>query len=195
MKHEYPQGRRVNALAAYDPVGRWLDARPFERTITSDDLLAYLRGLPAADVPRVVVLDNAGLHTSKVVKAARRALAKGGVYLYYLPPYSPELNDIERLFRVIKHHELPERTWTAAQLAEALRSEGISLSTRQTRKYLRLMGARWRRTVSTLKHKQDPERAARAERVLASLKKSRPTAGSGSPSSTSAASAPASRTR
>ena len=67
-----------------------------------------------------------------------------------------------------------ERPWTAAQLAEALRSEGISLSARQTRKYLKLLGARWRRTASTLKHRQDPARAERAGRVLAGLKKSPP---------------------
>ena len=34
----------------------------------------------------MVVLDNAGIHTSKVVKAARPGLAKLGIYLYYLPP-------------------------------------------------------------------------------------------------------------
>jgi len=92
VRYEYPQGRRVNVLATYEPLAPTpgLDALPFERTLTSDDLLAYLRDrLPAADVPRVVVLDNAGIHTSKVVRAARPGLAKLGVYLYYLPPYSP----------------------------------------------------------------------------------------------------------
>ena len=50
VKYEYPQGRRVNALATYDPSAPtpWLHAQPFERTLTSDDLLAYLRALPAA---------------------------------------------------------------------------------------------------------------------------------------------------
>ena len=80
VKYEYPQGRRVNALATYEPSARCLDAAPFERTLTSDDLLAYLRDrLPSADVPRVVVLDNAGIHTSKAVKAARPNLAKLGI--------------------------------------------------------------------------------------------------------------------
>ena len=86
-----------------------------------------------------------------------------------------------------------DRTWTAAQLAAALRPEGIVLSTRQTRKYLQQLGARWRRTVRTLRHKQDPAAVARAERVLGSLKKRRPPAASPSASSTSAGSAPASR--
>jgi transposase len=113
VKYEYPQGRRVNALATYEPSARCLDAVPFERTLTSDDLLAYLRDrLPAAAVPRVVVLDNAGIHTSKVVKAARPGLAKVGIYLYYLPPYSPELNRIEPVFKQVKHHDMPTRSFT-----------------------------------------------------------------------------------
>lgn len=120
--YEYPQGRRVNALATYEPSARWLDAVPFERTLTSDDLLAYLRDrLPAADVPRVVVLDNAGIHTSKVVRAARPELARRGIFLYYLPAYCPELNRIEPIFKQVKHHEMPTRSFTArADLREAV---------------------------------------------------------------------------
>ena len=64
-----------------------------------------------------------------------------------------------------------ERTWTAAQLATALGAQGITLSTRQTRKYLQRMGSRWRRTVRTLRHKQDPARVAQATAELADLKK------------------------
>ena len=70
-----------------------------------------------------------------------------------------------------------DRTWTAAQLAAALGEEGIALSTRQTRKYLQAMGARWRRVVRTLHHKQDPARLARATAVLTALKKRPPLAG------------------
>ena len=112
VPHEYPSGRRVNALAAYEPFAPAprLDARPFERTLTAADLLGYLRSLPAAAVPRVVVLDNAGLHTSKAVRAERPGLARRGVYLYYLPPYSPELNRIEAVFKQVKHHEIPRRS-------------------------------------------------------------------------------------
>jgi transposase len=115
VKYEYPQGRRVNALATYEPLAAvpWLHAQPFERTLTSDDLLAYLRSLPSAPVPRVVVLDNASLHVSKVTKAARPDLAKAGIFLYYLPPYSPELNRIEAVFKQVKHHEMPTRSHTS----------------------------------------------------------------------------------
>jgi putative transposase len=85
-----------------------------------------------------------------------------------------------------------DRTWTAAQLAAALRERGIILRTRQTRKYLSRIAA-WRRTVRTLRHKQDPAKVERAKTVLASLKKKPAPAGSGSSISTSAALHPASR--
>lgn len=85
-----------------------------------------------------------------------------------------------------------DRTWTAAQLATALADQGITLSTRQTRKYLSRIGA-WRRTVRTLRHKQDPVRAAQATVTLASLKKKQVRADSASSISTSAALLPASR--
>jgi putative transposase len=123
--YEYPQGRRVNVLATYNPSGPAprLAAAAFERTLTSDDLLAYLGALPAAKVPRVVVLDNAGMHTSKAFKARRKELAGRGIYLYYLPAYSPELNRIEPVFKQIKHHEIPRRSHrTKAELRASVES-------------------------------------------------------------------------
>jgi transposase len=65
-----------------------------------------------------------------------------------------------------------ERTWTARQLAAALTAQGITLSARQTRRYLSGMRARWRRTARTLKHKQNPVRVAQAAHTLAVFKKS-----------------------
>lgn len=127
MKYEYPQGRRVNVLAAYEPYGPapCLHAQAFERTLTGDDLLTYLRGLPTASVPRVVVLDNASMHTSKAFKAQRPALTKLGIYLYYLPPYSPELNAIEPVFKQVKHHEMPQRSHTSKAELRASVEQGF----------------------------------------------------------------------
>jgi hypothetical protein len=70
VPYEYPRGRRVNALAAYEPPAAepWPGSQAPERTLTSADVLAYLRNLPAAAVPRAVVPDNAGIHASKQVK-------------------------------------------------------------------------------------------------------------------------------
>jgi transposase len=86
-----------------------------------------------------------------------------------------------------------DRTWTAAQLAAVLAERhGIALSIRQTRKYLGRIAA-WRRTVRSLRHKQNPAKVDHAARQLARLEAKRRLAVSGSSSSTNAASPPASR--
>jgi putative transposase len=114
VPYESPQRRRLNVLAALvadgpDPTLIWW-ALP--RTLTSDDLLTFLReALPPGPKPRVVVLDNASMHVSGAVKEALPDLERDGIALEYLPPYSPELNRIEPLFGVVKHHDLPERSY------------------------------------------------------------------------------------
>ena len=48
----------------------------------------------------IVIMDNLGSHKS----AALRSLIKAaGARLWYLPPYSPDLNPIEQTFAKIKH--------------------------------------------------------------------------------------------
>lgn len=54
--------------------------------------------------PTVVVLDNASIHTSQIFKDNIAKWANRGLTLLYLPPYSPELNIIEILWRFIKYH-------------------------------------------------------------------------------------------
>jgi putative transposase len=122
VRYEYPQGRRVNALAAYRPYDRAprLEVATAERTWVAEDLVAFVKALPRAKVPRVVVLDNAGLHT-KAARLARRDLIALGIYLYFLPAYSPELNEIEPVFRQVKYQEMPVRSYTSrAGLREAV---------------------------------------------------------------------------
>src|SRR6185312_11907655 len=82
IPYEAPQGRRVNALAAYRPYGRSprLEVFTAERTWDSYDLLGFLRALPWSKRPRVVVLDNASIHTSRVIRRARHRLTNLGIY-------------------------------------------------------------------------------------------------------------------
>ena len=108
------------AYRPYDILPR-LEVFTAERTWDSYDLLGFLGALPRARVPRVVVLDNAGLHTSHVIRRARRDLAVAGVYLYFLPPYAPELNEIEPVFRQVKYQGIPVRSYTSkAALRQAV---------------------------------------------------------------------------
>lgn len=52
--------------------------------------------------PTVVVLDNAGVHTARKVKQLFQIWQRRGLYIFYLPPYSPHLNIIERLWKELK---------------------------------------------------------------------------------------------
>ena len=51
----------------------------------------------------ICVLDNASIHISKKFKAKIDEWEKLGLHLLYLPPYSPELNPIEMLWREMKY--------------------------------------------------------------------------------------------
>jgi len=53
--------------------------------------------------PTVVVLDNASFHKSKKFKANLTRWYKLGLTVFYLPPYSPQLNIIETLWRFMKY--------------------------------------------------------------------------------------------
>jgi putative transposase len=122
VPYENPEGRRVNALAALvkgaDPA-LYRVVEPGR--LRSEHLVAFLTDLPAAPIPTVVVLDNGSIHRSKETRAALPDLWRRGVYLYFLPPYSPELNAIEPAFRAIKHHHLPERRYaTVPALLDAV---------------------------------------------------------------------------
>ncbi len=106
--------------------------------LKSDDLITFLLSLGLADSLTVVVLDNASMHRSKLVKAAQGELVKHGVALYFLPPYSPELNLIEPVFGVIKHYDMPERSYTtvdnlslAVDAAFRRAEQRISIKTQQ----------------------------------------------------------------
>ena len=55
----------------------------------------------------IIIVDNASMHRSKKFKAKLAEWKKKGVMIYYLPPYSPELNLIEILWRFLKYHWLP----------------------------------------------------------------------------------------
>ena len=70
--------------------------------INGDAFRAYVEKelLPTLQPGDVVVLDNLGSHKGKAVRKMVRA---AGARLFFLPPYSPDLNPIEQLFSKIKH--------------------------------------------------------------------------------------------
>jgi transposase len=57
----------------------------------------------------IIVLDNYSIHKSHQVRAKEREWQSLGLYLFFLPTYSPELNLIEGEWHQIKTHEISGR--------------------------------------------------------------------------------------
>jgi len=108
-----PRGRRLEAHA---PHGRWTTLTflaalrhdrltapcVFDGPINGASFLAYVEQIlvPTLTAGDIVVLDNLGSHKGRAV---RRAIRAAGAKLFFLPPYSPDLNPIEQVFAKLKH--------------------------------------------------------------------------------------------
>lgn len=66
-------------------------------------------------------MDNARIHTAAKVKQAMKTWQNRGLFLFYLPPYSPHLNIAERLWKELKARWLrPEDYLSSDQLFYAV---------------------------------------------------------------------------
>lgn len=71
--------------------------------------------------PTVVVLDNARIHTATQVTQRLIDWQQRGLYLFYLPPYSPHLNLVERVWKELKARWLrPEDYQSSSSLFYAV---------------------------------------------------------------------------
>jgi transposase len=125
-----PRGQRLRAMVPY---GHWktmtfLAALRHDRIdapwvvdgpINGELFQLYVRQIlvPTLTPGDIVVLDNLGSHKSHAVRNAIRA---AGARLFFLPPYSPDLNPIEQVFAKLKHllrkasERTVENTWRRA---------------------------------------------------------------------------------
>src|SRR5947208_1621827 len=69
--------------------------------INGESFLAYVEQVlvPTLKPGDIVIIDNLGSHKGKAV---RRVIRKAGAKLFFLPPYSPDLNPIEQVFAKLK---------------------------------------------------------------------------------------------
>lgn len=159
------------------------------RTLLSDSQRDELRVLRRTDLPAVardrlemVLLSAAGWPPPRIaghlnrhphtVRAALKGYADRGTGAFYPDAPGPAPDHARRATVTGKLSELldQDRTWTARQLADALGPD-VGIGHRQTRRYLALLRAGYRRTAQTVGHKQDPKKVERAEVVLTNLKK------------------------
>ena len=97
------RGKRLNVVGALLSSGELFTAKLWE-TMTAR-LFAGFLGLLMEHVgkPLVVILDNASVHKAKEIAPLLKVLEGKGLKLYFLPPYSPELNRIEKLWHKMKY--------------------------------------------------------------------------------------------
>jgi putative transposase len=59
----------------------------------------------------VIVLDNASVHRSKLSQQQQQRWQQQGLILFFLPPYSPQMNRIEEQWLHLKRDELASRVF------------------------------------------------------------------------------------
>lgn len=108
-----PKGRRLRGFA---PHGRWRTMTflaalrcdqltapcVFDGPINGACFRAYVEQqlIPILKPGDIVIMDNLGSHKAKAI---REAITAAGAKVWFLPPYSPDLNPIEQIFSKIKH--------------------------------------------------------------------------------------------
>ena len=133
-----PRGKRLRGFA---PHGHWRTLTflgalrcdrltapcVFDGPIDGQCFRAYVEQqlVPMLKPGDIVVMDNLGSHKSAAV---RQAIRGTGARLWFLPPYSPDLNPIEQAFAKIKHWM---RTAQKRTIEETWRHVGQLVSTIQ----------------------------------------------------------------
>ena len=99
---------RLNVLGAVDAVTKEVFTVENTTYITAETVEVFLQRLRdmTPDIPIAVVMDNARYQHCKAVMDKAKNL---GIELLFLPPYSPNLNIIERLWKFTKKSVLYER--------------------------------------------------------------------------------------
>lgn len=97
--------QRFNVLGAWNAVTRQFVSVTNTTVVNTETMCELLRKIAAQGLtgPVTLVLDNAKYQRNKVVQGLAAEL---GIHLLYLPPYSPNLNLIERLWGFAKRQSV-----------------------------------------------------------------------------------------
>jgi transposase len=94
---------RLNVLGIMNR-NNHLEAYVSSQTINSDVIITCIDAFfPTVDKPTVIVVDQSSIHTSDSIFNKIEEWKERGITIFELPPYSPQLNLIEILWRFIKY--------------------------------------------------------------------------------------------
>lgn len=133
MTRRYGRARKGIRAVDSTPHGRWSTttligalclngARApmvIEGATDTDVFVAYVEHVlrPVLKPGMVVVMDNLGPHKSPSVK---EMINEAGAEIWYLPPYSPDLNPIEKMWSKIKELLRSAKARTSEELYDAI---------------------------------------------------------------------------
>lgn len=126
------QGRGVNCFALLSRDNRTLIETRSEN-ITAHFICEQLEWLSfKLKNLTVVVLDNAAVHRARIIKERVSIWQQRGLFLFYLPRYSPHLNIVETLWRKLKYEWLTAKDYATRDtlcyaVRLALKAVGTSL--------------------------------------------------------------------
>jgi transposase len=99
--------KQINVLGFLDTKNNF-ESFIFEESINSSVVIeCFNRFCQKITKKTFIVIDNSPIHTSDDFNDMIEKWEKRGLYIKYLPPYCPELNLIEILWRMIKYYWLP----------------------------------------------------------------------------------------
>ncbi len=109
------RGKSLNCFGLLSRSNRFL-CRTTEKNVDANFVIEMLDEF-SLSINRftVVVLDNARIHTARKVKQLFEIWQRRGLFIFYLPPYSPHLNIIERLWKEIKEGWIRPEDYESAE--------------------------------------------------------------------------------
>lgn len=111
--------KRVNILGALDYAANDLIYDLNEKNVNRNDVIEFIDRLAIEyndGKLTVVVLDNASIHCNIPEEKIRSWMCDYQLILLHLPPYSPELNPIEILWKQAKYYWRKFTSWSKQDL-------------------------------------------------------------------------------
>ena len=100
------RSKSLSVLGLMTPCSK-LFQKTYEGSINSQTMIDFLDEFCETITKKtVIILDNAPIHKSKVFTAKIREWEEKDLIIYFIPPYSPELNKIEIFWRFVKYQWL-----------------------------------------------------------------------------------------
>lgn len=146
-------GEKGKRLKDYAPFGHWkkmtflaalrsdrIDAPCLlEQPLNTQSFLVYVKHflLPTLREKDIVILDNLIIHKNR---QARQMIREKGAKIWFLPPYSPDLNPIEMVFAKLKTMVRKCAARTQETLSEAIAQVLRTFTENECLNYLRAAG-------------------------------------------------------